>query len=237
MRRLAALALAASAIVLPLVSVAPASAGSARPDIDEIQVSAVGDAVVFRIVYAKSVALPPTAVLDLFIDADDNRSTGDEGFDTAIDYGGDALGAAYVAMWHGTAEERPDGLRFVHDGQSSTFTVPVDALSFSSAFDYSFSFYAVIEVDGELADAAPTHVLVSPAAKPFDVEGSKLLAHEHLTFEDLADDTPAEDPLQLLYIGGAVFGIGGVLALVGWGYDRLVRDRRASSDPSGDAEA
>ena len=215
-----------AAFVGPNTSLA---AGSPRPDIRQVEVSVVGDAVLFRIVYAKPAQLPSTAVLDIFLDADDDRSTGDEGFEYAADYSRGTAGTAYVSLFRGADNElRPDGLRFVHEARSSTFTVPVEALGFPASFDYSFAFYVLIEVDGELADSAPTHVLISTAAQPFDVDASKLLTNDHLTFEDLADSTPAEDSAALLWVVGAVLGVGALLALAGWTVERLRRNRPES---------
>jgi hypothetical protein len=216
-----------AALVGPSTSLA---ADSPRPDIRQVEVSVVADAVVFRIDYAEPVRLSPTTAIALYLDADDDASTGDDGFELVIDYSGSSEGAAYASMWRDgdVREQRPGGLRFGHDGRSSRFTVPIEALGFPETFDFSFAFYLVIEVDGDFADAAPTHALISAAAKPYDVDSSKLMTREHLTFEDLADSTPAENSAALLWVVGAVLGFGALLALAGWTFERLRHNRSQS---------
>ena len=228
----------AAAVLIALVALGSAHATDhTGVDIREIDVRlAEAGAIEFQIRYAEPVELPRSTVIDIFIDADGDRSTGDEGFEYAIDYSRGIDGRPYASVFRGVHERRAAGLEFAHAGASSTFTVPAGALGFPRSFTYSFSFYVVMEVGGELADAAPTHVLVSSSAQPFDVEASDLLAGTTLTYQDLADGTPAEDPAMLLYVAGAVLAFGAVLALVGWSVER-VRTRapgRIRRPPGGD---
>jgi hypothetical protein len=227
-------------VVFAATTLAPTAAASTsattRPNIRQVEVSANRyGALVFRVVYTESVTLPATTVLDVIVDADDDPNTGDEGFETVVDYSPGISSGPYVSLFTAADESgdesRPEGLEFVHDGPSSTFTVPTVSPGFPASFDYSFSFYVYMEIDGEFVDAAPTHVLISTTAKPFEVDASKLFAGETIIFEDLADGTPAEDSLVLAWVIGGVLTLGAVLGLAGWSVERLRRRASTSSAP------
>lgn len=78
----------AAAVLIALVALASAHATDhTSVDIREIDVRlAEAGAIEFRIRYAEPVELPRSTVIDIFIDADGDLATGDEGFEYAIDY-------------------------------------------------------------------------------------------------------------------------------------------------------
>jgi hypothetical protein len=107
-----------------------------------------------------------------------------------------------------------------------TFSLPSSVIGDPARFD----FYAFIRLDGQL-DEAPSHVLFSAGALPwtYPKDGTPDVgeAYPTETYFDNSDFTLSEQsgPFICLVVG-FVLAVGGLLAVGGWGVQRL-RKRNA----------
>jgi hypothetical protein len=244
-------------LVAMLALAAPPLADAARPDIDRVVVSRDGDGVLrFRIAFGSPLVAPDEdANVQVAIDADRDYSTGVDGLEYSLDKSGGWFGdpfavvddpddndpyiddpaslALLTAVDGEPVESHPRRLRFSHEGnawpdgiRSVTFSVPASVIGDPRRFD----FYVFIRSEGHL-DEAPSHVLFSAGAAPWTYprDGTPAASEAYLTetYFDNPDVTLSERPGLFIAVVVFVLVFGGLLAVGGWGVQRL-RKRTAS---------
>jgi hypothetical protein len=224
----------AALIVLALAATAasPAvSTASGRPDIEKVVVSRdQAGTLTFAVGFASPTALGTGTKLQVMLDTDRDPGTGADGGEYALDYsapveGMDPTPSLVVA---GEGESPTTTPEFTSTPHSATFRVSVYDIGDPDVFD----FWVFVEVNGDLVETAPTHVLVSTSAKPWtypeDSAPDAGQAWPTDTYQDLSDSGLETANIPWLMI---LLGIVGVAALLGFGgaaYDRWFRDRRPS---------
>lgn len=235
----------------------PATASAARPNIERVVVSRTPDQrVTFRIEFAEPVALRHDTTVQIAIDADRDPATGIDGLDYSLDWRESVVSEADVTImgevddalretitdWtkpyvlltavDGEAvESHPRSLTFSHDDDVVTFSIAAADIGGTERFD----FYAFIEQDGKL-DEAPSHVLFSAGAMPWTYprDGAPAARQPYPTqvYQDPTDTTLSETPAGILAVGVlAVLAVGGVVAIVGWSFERHRRTHRGKAAP------
>jgi hypothetical protein len=228
-------------LVATLALAVPPLADAARPDIERVTVSREeDDRVTFKLVFAEPVFVESDDQIQVAIDADRDPGTGVDG----LDYSLDKSVALYPGVDHATLLTAVDGvpvasyppeLRFGYEEgalgygfsvSSVTFSVPSSMIGDPARFD----FYVFIRVEGEL-DEAPSHVLFSAGALPWtypkDDTPDVGEAYPTETYYDNSDFTLSEQPgLFIAVVVAFVLAVGGLLAVGGWGVQRL-RKRNA----------
>lgn len=235
----------------------PATASAARPDLERVVVSRTPDQrVTFRIEFAEPVELRHDTTVQIAIDADRDAATGIDGLDYSLDWRESVVSEADVTImgevddalrdtitdWtkpyvlltavDGEAvESHPRSLTFSHDGDVVTFSIAAADIGGTERFD----FYAFIEQDGTL-DEAPSHVLFSAGAMPWTYPRDEVPAarqpYPTQVYDDPTDTTLSEAPVGVLVVGAlAVLAVGGVVAIVGWSFERHRRTHRGQAAP------
>jgi hypothetical protein len=227
-------------LVATLALAAPPLADAARPDIERVTVSRdEDDRLTFKLWFADPVIVEHDDQIQVAIDADRDPGTGVDGLDYSLDqlgplFRGEDSATLLTAVDGEPVASYPPELRFDYEEandygffvSSVTFSLPSSVIGDPAGFD----FYAFIRVDGQL-DEAPSHVLFSAGALPwtYPKDGTPDVgeAYPTETYFDNSDFTLSEQSGPFIgLVVGFVLAVGGLLAVGGWGVQRL-RKRNA----------
>lgn len=173
-------------------SVLPSFYGSSMPGIEEVRVSrSREDTLAFRVVFDGPIDPTRATLLQVDLGTDRDRSTGENGFEYALDFSApnreeDPYASVLNSGDETTSEIDVPSLQFTLGPSSMTFAVAAKDVGDPSVFD----FYVFVEDDGVLIDDAPGHVLVS---QPWTYPSNGVSS---------ADDLPSE-----VYVDSQDFGL------------------------------
>jgi hypothetical protein len=223
-----------------LALAAPPLADAARPDIERVTVSRdEDDRLTFKLWFVDPVTVEADDQIQVAIDADRDPGTGVDGLDYSLDqlgplFPGEDFATLLTAVDGEPVASYPPELRFDYEEaldygffvSSVTFSLPSAMIGDPARFD----FYAFIRVEGQLGEA-PSHVLFSASALPWtypkDDTPDVGEAYPTETYYDNSDFTLSEQPgLFIALVVAFVLAVGGLLAVGGWGVQRL-RKRNA----------
>jgi len=205
------------------------SAASGRPNIEKVVVSRDRTGILtFAVRFASAATLDADTKLQVMLDTDRDSSTGSEGAEYALDYSSPTgvldPTSSLLASGEGDFSARP---QFTETPRSATFRISVDSIGDPGVFD----FWVFVEVNGDLVETAPTHVVVSTYAQPWtypkDGAPGSGQPYPTATYEDFNDTSLETSDIPWLLIVFGIIGIGGLLGLGGWAYDRRRGNRDA----------
>jgi hypothetical protein len=214
-----ALGVAISVLGLAL-GVAPGVAAADRPNIERVVVSrALGSTFVFRIEFEKPIMLTPETTIQVALDTDRDSSTGNDGLEYSLDR--TEYPSLLVATPGGKTEEKTDSsLTFVQAGNVAKFSIVATDIGDPARFD----FYVFIEIGDELVDQIPPHHLLFSELTTYPKEA--LAPGAPYPVETYEDKQGARMSRLILLGVLGVLGLGAVLAVGGWAFER--RHRRVS---------
>jgi hypothetical protein len=182
----------------------------------------------FVIGFTGRVGLGSETRLEVMLDTDRDSNTGVQGGEYALDYSSAEEEAAprpsLLTAQDGDAYgSSPSSLLFSSTPHSVSFQIAAADVGDPSSFD----FWVFVEQNGKLVDTAPTHVVVPSPSKPWRYPRGAVPAAGTVypveRYDDASDTslTETEIPWRLILL--ALFGLGALLGIGGYTYDKLHR--------------